>query len=287
MTTLQESFAALLLDQHLADSGLLQNYAAVYLPLAEQLVQWQQQLGQCVIGINGAQGSGKSTLSKILALLLQQGFAKSVVVLSLDDFYLTKAQRNHLAESVHPLLQTRGVPGTHDVMLAMQVLTALKAGTAIRLPRFDKSQDDRVAESYWPFIDLEFRDRPVDIILFEGWCVAAQPQPTDQLQQPVNRLEAEEDTQMIWRSYVNQQLTTPYQTLFAQLDKLIMLQVPSFEYVYRWRESQERCLPKGMNAQQLQRFILHYERLTKYMLQEMPARADKVLVLGEDHQIVV
>ena len=92
---------------------------------------------------------------------------------------------------------------------------------------------------------------------------------------------------MIWRSYVNQQLTTPYQTLFARLDKLIMLQVPSFECVYRWRELQERSLPQSMNAQQLQRFILHYERLTKHMLQQMPARADKVLVLGEDHQIVV
>ena len=282
MTTLFEAFVALLAAEGLADDNMSKNYLPVYLPLAQWLFQCNEQTGQRLIGINGAQGSGKSTLAKILALLLQQGFDKSVVVLSLDDFYLTRVQRDELAKRVHPLLQTRGVPGTHDVTLAIAVLTALKNAEPVRLPQFDKSVDDRVASSCW-----KTQDQPVDIILFEGWCVGALPQTNKQLQQPVNELEAQEDAQGVWRQFVNTRLATDYQTLFALLDTLLMLKVPSFDCVYVWRALQEGRLQQGMSQQQLRRFILHYERLTKHMLNEMPQRADKVLQVGEDHQIIV
>ena len=282
MTTLFEAFVALLTAEGLADDNMSKNYMPVYLPLAQWLFQRHEQTGQRLIGINGAQGSGKSTLAKILALLLQQGFDKSVVVLSLDDFYLTRVQRDELAKRVHPLLQTRGVPGTHDVTLAITVLTALKNAEPVMLPQFDKSVDDRVASSCW-----KTQDQPVDIILFEGWCVGALPQNNKQLQQPVNELEAQEDAQGVWRQFVNTRLATDYQTLFALLDTLLMLKVPSFDCVYVWRALQEGRLQQGMTKQQLRRFILHYERLTKHMLNEMPQRADKVLQVGVDHQIIV
>ena len=282
MTTLFEAFVALLAAEGLADSNMSKNYMPVYLPLAQWLFQRHEQTGQRLIGINGAQGSGKSTLARILALLLQQGFDKSVVVLSLDDFYLTRVQRDELAKRVHPLLQTRGVPGTHDVTLALAVLTALKNAEPVMLPQFDKSLDDRVASSCWKTLEL-----PVDIILFEGWCVGALPQNNKQLQPPVNELEVQEDAQGIWRQFVNTRLATDYQTLFALLDTLLMLKVPSFDCVYAWRALQESRLQQGMSQQQLRRFILHYERLTKHMLNEMPQRADKVLHVGEDHQIIV
>ena len=282
MTTLFEAFVASVAAEGLADSNMSKNYMPVYLPLAQWLFQCHEQTGQRLIGINGAQGSGKSTLARILALLLQHGFDKSVVVLSLDDFYLTRVQRDELAKRVHPLLQTRGVPGTHDVTLALAVLTALKNAEPVMLPQFDKSLDDRVASSCWKTLEL-----PVDIILFEGWCVGALPQNNKQLQPPVNELEAQEDAQGVWRQFVNTQLATDYQTLFALLDTLLMLKVPSFDCVYAWRALQEIRLQQGMSQQQLRRFILHYERLTKHMLNEMPQRADKVLHVGEDHQIIV
>lgn len=279
MTRLRDSFLALLHAENLDVDALMQNYASIYLPLAQWLNQQHAQ-GKRIIGINGAQGSGKSTLCKLLALLLQQGFGKSVAVLSLDDFYLTHAQRRELAKCVHPLLQTRGVPGTHDVALAIEVLSALKSGKPVKLPRFDKAQDDRVAEMMWQMID-----HPVDIVLFEGWCVGALPQSSVQLQQPVNELEWQEDAQGIWRQYVNARLATGYQDLFALLDALVMLKVPSFTRVYEWRALQESKLQQGMSDAQLRRFVMHYERLTRYMLDELPQRADCVLQIGDDHQI--
>lgn len=279
MTTLRNRIESLLQAENISAAPVMKNYEAVYWPLASWL-NAQQQLGKKIIGVNGAQGAGKSTLCKLLALILQHGFGKSVAVLSLDDFYLTQAQRGDLAKSIHPLLQTRGVPGTHDVALAMAVLAALRDGMPVKLPRFDKAQDDRVAEILW-----QERNPPVDIILFEGWCVGARPQSSAQLQQPVNSLEAQEDDQAIWRQYVNARLANEYQVLFAMLDVLLMLKVPSFEKVFEWRALQESALQNAMTAQQLQRFVMHYERLTRHMLSEMPERADKVLQIGDDHQL--
>ena len=280
MTPLQQTVNGFLAAEGLANTGMAQNYAAVYLPLAQWLYDRRQQ-GQRLLGVNGAQGSGKSTLCKLLALMLQQGFGETVAVLSLDDFYLTRAQRMQLAQRVHPLLQTRGVPGTHDVELAVSVLTALRNGASVNVPRFDKATDDRAANNLWQRFS-----QPVDIILFEGWCVGARPQAPAALQHPVNVLEADADQQGIWRQYVNDRLAGAYQTLFALLDNLLMLQVPAFTSVYAWRALQETKLVHGMNSQQLQHFIMHYQRLTEHMLAEMPTRADKCLLVGADHQII-
>src|SRR6185437_8649015 len=77
--------------------------------------------GPLVLGLCGAQGSGKSILARSLAdRFASRG--RRVAVLSLDDLYLTKAERSRLAQEVHPLLGTRGVPGTHDVALGLQIL---------------------------------------------------------------------------------------------------------------------------------------------------------------------
>jgi D-glycerate 3-kinase len=280
MTKLRESFKSFLLNENLPVDAMLQNFSTVYLPLAKWINQ-QHESGSHIIGVNGAQGSGKSTLCKLLAMLLQQAYGKTVVTLSLDDFYLTLAQRKALALQIHPLLQTRGVPGTHDVALAISVLTALGNGDPVSLPRFDKALDDRIAASEWQTIS-----QPIDIVLFEGWCVGALPQTPEQLQNPVNALEATEDVQGIWRQYVNARLADDYQKLFDLLDVLVMLKVPAFEKIYAWRTLQESSLLQGMNAVQLRRFIMHYQRLTVDMLAEMPQRANLVLQIGDNHQIV-
>lgn len=280
MTTLQDLFIDVLQADNLPVDIMANNYNSVYLPLA----QWLNQLhrnGRRIIGINGAQGSGKSTLGKLLALLLRHGFNKSVAVISLDDFYLTRAQRATLASTIHPLLQTRGVPGTHDIALAMATLDALRDGVSVRLPQFDKARDDRIPETSWPGMQAA-----VDIVLFEGWCVGAHPQTAEQLHKPLNELEASEDAHGVWRHYVNARLAGDYQSLFRRLDVLLMLKVPSFDKVYSWRALQESRLQQGMSAEQLRRFIMHYERLTRHMLDELPQRADKVLQIGDDHQII-
>ena len=260
-------------------------YLEIAGPLLARSMRAKRQL---VAGICGCQGSGKSTLAAFLKLLLEWENRRAAIV-SLDDLYLTKQERQTLAREIHPLLRTRGVPGTHDVALGLQTLGKLRAAgeiSRIAIPRFDKARDDRAPRKEWDV----FKGRP-DFVLFEGWCVDARPQPRAALRRPVNRLERDCDPDRIWRRYVNDQLAGPYRKLFAGIDLLIFLQAPSFACVYKWRGLQEKKLRRSgrgnavMDRKKLETFIMHYERLTLWMLKEMPARADILLPLAPDQRI--
>jgi D-glycerate 3-kinase len=236
-----------------------------------------------LIGINGAQGSGKTTLCRFLEVLLTEHNLRTVTV-SLDDLYLTRAERLDLARHEHPLFATRGVPGTHDAALGEVILDDLLSGRTAALPRFDKATDDRAAVR-------RMIEPPIDVVLFEGWCVGAVPQPADALRAPVNALERYEDAEGRWREEVNRRLATDYAALFGRLDLLVMLRIEGFEAVRANRKLQEDKLaasnPEGvaiMDDAALDRFLMHYERLTRWMLEEMPARADVVIEIGPDQR---
>lgn len=241
-----------------------------------------------VLGLCGAQGSGKSTLAWWL-MRICTGRGLTAAVLSLDDLYLTRAERQRLGREVHPLLATRGVPGTHDVALGLEVLAALDRGEPTLLPRFSKAADDRLPRSDW-----EAAPRDCKLLLLEGWCVGARPQALGALLEPVNDLERREDPEGIWRRFANDALAGPYQQLFARIDSLILLAAPGFEVVRGWRLQQEEELraisrpdaPGLMDAAAVSRFIQHYERLTRHILAEMPRRADIVVRLAEDRSPV-
>jgi D-glycerate 3-kinase len=252
--------------------------------LADRLLE--RRTGFAVLGIAGAQGSGKSTLARGLrARMERRGVA--CALLSIDDLYLTRAERAALARDVHPLLATRGVPGTHDVALGLAAIDTLARGEAVRLPRFDKGADDRVPEAEWPCASAGTR-----LLILEGWCVGARPQAAAALVEPVNALEAAEDADGRWRAYVNAALAGPYQALFARIDALALLAAPDFAVVARWREEQETALRgRGggagvMGPAGVQRFIQHYERITRAMLEEMPGRVDMMVRLGVDRGVM-
>lgn len=242
-----------------------------------------------VVGLTGAQGTGKSTLATRLQQMLQNEFRIRTAVVSLDDLYLTAEERQAKAESVHPLLATRGVPGTHDVDLGLRVLRGLRRvrkGARVVLPSFDKATDDRRPKTEWGVWT-----GPCDLVIFEGWCVGARAQLPRELTEPVNALERDEDPVGKWREYVNHKLGGPYQELFRELDLLVMLRPPSLDRVYRWREQQEAELRDRagtarhvMSPPEVRRFVMHFERLTRFMLDEMPSRADAVVDLGDDHE---
>lgn len=66
-----------------------------------------------VVGLNGVQGVGKTTLVRALAQTLQEREGLPTLVVSIDDFYLTHADQLALA-AAHPdnaLVQHRGEPG--------------------------------------------------------------------------------------------------------------------------------------------------------------------------------
>lgn len=273
----------------IAAERLPDDYAATvdrwWRPLAEAIAARRKALGRNVlIGINGAQGTGKSTLCLFLELLLRREHGLSTATISLDDLYLTKAERQQLAAEVHPLFATRGVPGTHDIALGNAAIDALLAGSGpVPLPRFDKSHDDRAPRADWPVVTA-----PVDVVLIEGWFTGAAPADPLALAEPVNALERDEDADVRWRTFSNEALAVPYAALFDRLDLLIMLAPPGFEQVREWRELQEQKLRertgRGMSAAEVSRFVDHYERLTRHMLATLPARADLVVRIGPDHQ---
>ena len=242
------------------------------------------------VGINGAQGTGKTTLGKLLVTLLSAREFR-VANFSIDDFYLTQSERNQLAESQHPLLATRGVPGTHDISLLMtkfEELKNLKAEQVCELPRFNKAIDDRGGTEDWQKLI-----GPIDAVILEGWFVGAPPQATRDIELPINALEKTEVADGSWRKYGNYQLADQYQSAFDQLDLLIMLKAPSFKQVSEWRSLQEEKLkkigpidsPGIMDDEQLARFIQHYERLTRHCLEYLPVKADVLFDLDTDHRI--
>ena len=239
-----------------------------------------------VIGLCGAQGSGKSTAAaEIEGILTEAGL--TVATLALDDLVLPRADRRRLAENVHPLLATRGPPGTHDVPLGLSILADLKAGRSAMIPRLDKVADDRMPDAFSRLIPAG-----VDVVIFEGWCVGARAQAKAALADSINALERDRDPNGSWRAYVNCALAADYQSLFGQIDFLILLKAPSFEVVSRWRLEQERAniaqaaaSAQGMDATAIDRFVQYYERITRHMLTEMPDRAGLVLELDHDRRI--
>lgn len=223
-----------------------------------------------VLGLAGPQGAGKSTVTAGLqAQLATRG--RRLAALSLDDFYLSQAERMALARQVHPLFATRGPPGTHDVQACREVLAALAAGAPTLVWRFDKARDERAPREAWRKLE-----GPFDVVLLEGWCVGARPQPTEALARPVNALEALEDPQAHWRLAVNQALAGPYQQLFAELDGFFLLGAPDWATVRRWRGEQEQDIAPAerLSEAALDRFCAHFERLTRWMREEAPARAE-------------
>ena len=282
------------IQQERLPSTYLLDATQYFLPLVRDIKAEIQssRKGPFLIGINGAQGTGKSTLAKLLsALLTSSGYR--AVNLSIDDFYYSKAKRQELADEIHPLLRSRGVPGTHDVDLALNLIEQLCAAGSnqqITLPRFDKSLDD-----CRPVGACEQIQGPIDIIILEGWFVGAKAQAGDELTQAINELEINEDSDGRWRAYVNQQLAGSYQSLFEKIHILLMLQAPGFEQILEWRSLQEEKLrtlavtdASGlMDRKAIKHFIQHFERLTRHCLRTLPDSADRVFQLNTEHRITV
>ena len=246
-------------------SGVFADWSAVDATLVNAIADLRSRAGKKVlIGIAGAQGSGKTTLVQRLAVDLEQR-GLPAAVLSLDDFYLPKAAREDLARSVHPLCATRGVPGTHDVKLLERAIDDLITGAGrVTIPSFDKAIDDRG--------EPHTLSQSCDIVLLEGWCIGAVPQDGKALAEPANALEREEDIGGRWRGWANGHLASDYARLFARVDMRIFLRAPDFAVVEGWRAQQEAALgARAMDRTRLRRFVAHYERISRAMLDNPPA----------------
>lgn len=268
-------------------------FTGLIIPMAAWLIRAQNTLQRpLMLAIGGAQGSGKSTLASALGLVLERCFAVSPCVLSLDDFYRSRRERAALGRGLHPLLATRGVPGTHDVDLLAQTLDRLRTADKqdlIRLPVFDKHRDDQAPAQRQRLI----AGRP-SIVILEGWCLGARPQSTAELAIPQNELEAREDPDGRWRRYVNDQLAGPYQDLLSAMDYRFHMAAPDWESVSRWRWNQEQRLIRQLKDDYqgglqtpaaFERFMAHYQRLSQSLLDDKGNDADLRLELDEQQRL--
>jgi len=244
-----------------------------------------------IIGLAGGQGTGKTTITSVIALILKKYFKLKVFKISIDDFYKTRSERKKLSKNKHALLITRGVPGTHDYRIINKFFKKVKNKkfNNFRLPKFDKSKDDRCHKKLW----YKINSRP-DVIILEGWCVGAKPQKNSQIVKPINSLEKTKDPDLVWRKYVNAELKTHYKNLFKKLNAIIYLRANNFRVLQKWRIKQEKVLfLKSKNKKNLRimsrgdiiNFMQTYQRITQNMFKDAPKYASIVMKLNSNHQI--
>ena len=243
------------------------------------------------VGLAGGQGTGKTTTSSLIMIILIKYFKLKVFRISIDDFYKTRKERINLSKKIHPMLLTRGVPGTHDINMMLNFFKNVKSKNfkRFKLPTFNKAIDDRFNKKYW----YDLKDKP-DVIIFEGWCVGAKSEKNNSLMKSINSMEKSRDQKKIWRRYVNQQLKTKYKKLYSQLNCLIFLKANNFKLLQKWRLKQERKLwlnskknsnLKIMNKEDVINFMQTYQRITQNMFKYMPKYASIILSLNSNHQI--
>jgi len=262
----------------------------IYIPISFWIEnKYKKNRKTLFLGLSGGQGSGKTTVSEILKIILKIFFKREVHVSSIDNFYKIHKDREKMSKAIHPLFKTRGVPGTHEIKLLKKFFIFLKRKRfkKFKLPKFEKSIDDRLKQKRW----IKVKKKP-DIVILEGWCVGAKPQKSFLLKKPVNILEKYEDTNCIWRKYANEQLKGEYKKIFSMIDHFIFMKIPNFNMVFKWRYLQEEKLRKRsrfkkriMSIGEIKRFIMFYERITLQMLKDLVKSASVVVMLNAKHEI--
>ena len=243
------------------------------------------------VGLAGGQGTGKTTTSSLIKIILNKYFKLNVFRISIDDFYKTRKERISLSKRVHPMLLTRGVPGTHDINMMLNFFKKSKSKKfkRLKLPTFNKAIDDRFSKKHW----YNLKKKP-DVIIFEGWCVGAKSENNNTLKKTINSMERTKDRKQIWRKYVNDQLKSKYKKLYSQLNCLIYLKAKDFSLLQKWRLKQERKLwikskkslkTKIMSKEDVLSFMQTYQRVTQNMFRYMPKYASIIINLNSNHQI--
>ena len=235
--------------------------------------------------IGGSQGIGKTTLIKILEKFFLKFSQKKIITLSLDDFYYDRKKREFLAKSIHPLMKVRGVPGTHDTNEILKIISKFeKSNNIIKLPIFNKIKDKRTKRK-------RIVKKKSDILIMEGWLCGSPPLKKKFLYKKINNLEKDYDQNYIWRNYYNNKLQNDYYNIFKKFDGIIYLKAPSFSYVSNWRLKQEKKMKKkynnkiGMNKKEIKNFTKYYEKITKWMMIEMPKKAELIIFVDKNQNI--
>lgn len=235
----------------------------------------------------GGQGTGKTTLAKILSLILGH-LGYRTLSLSLDDLYKTYSDRLALQQQ-DPRFIWRGPPGTHDIQLGLQVLDRLRQSdpnSPIEIPRFDKSAWHGAGDRGTPEIV-----NGADIVLFEGWFVGVRPIDPSNFDRPPLPINTFEDRK--FAIDMNTRLQE-YLPLWDKLDRLIILYPIDYRLSQQWRKDAEHQMiatgKTGMTDLQIEQFVeyfwksLHPDLFIKPLIQDSQ-RVDLVIEINRDRSI--
>ena len=266
------------------------NLKKIYIPMSFWIEkEYQKKERTLFLGLSGGQGSGKTTITGILKIILKKYFKRKIKTVSIDDFYKTLRERKNMSKKIHPLFKTRGVPGTHDTSSIKNFFIKIKKKRfkKFKIPKFAKNLDDRLKKKDW----YNVNERP-EIVILEGWCVGAKSQSQSLIKKPINDLEKSEDKQMIWRKHVNHKLKNDYKKIFSKIDHFIFIKIPNFKVVFKWRFLQESKLRKNshlnnktMSYNEIKRFIMFYERITLQMIKDLSKSASMLMMLKKNQEV--
>jgi D-glycerate 3-kinase len=235
---------------------MLQVLWDLWLPLGIKLASQRQQLSRPLIqGILGGQGTGKTTMCKILSLILNQ-LGYQTVSLSLDDLYKTYSDRLLLTQQ-DPRLIWRGPPGTHDIDLGLDVLDKIRQlQSPVMVPRFDKSAFGGAGDRTNPEIVTN-----IDIVLFEGWFVGVRPINADVFDTAPPPILTDADK--AFARDINHRLYD-YLPLWERLDSLIVLYPTDYRCSLEWRKQAEQQMiaagKSGMSNAEIEQFVNYFWR---------------------------
>ncbi|KIW05801.1 uncharacterized protein PV09_03010 [Verruconis gallopava] len=284
--------------------------------LLEQLQERKKKHGEGAppffLGLNGVQGAGKTTLvSGLKSHLSSEPYNFNLAVLSLDDFYLKRSDQESLA-SAHPdnpLVQHRGQPSTHDVELLNRTLQALLRREETKLPSFDKSlhagAGDRADPITWATVNAP-GERPVDVILLEGWCVGFQAMTDIALEEKWRAAKDSEErgigTSQLGKlklsdvQFINDALRE-YEGVWRMFDAIIHIDAAETVWVYDWRREAEDEMRKAkgpqnaMTDEQVKKFVdayyPAYELYTEALRKGVVGETGKQLrlIVGKDRRV--
>ncbi|CAK7212543.1 hypothetical protein SBRCBS47491_001501 [Sporothrix bragantina] len=232
-----------------------------------------------IVGINGVQGVGKTTLVQTLYETLQDREGLETLVVSIDDFYLTHADQTALAAAQpdNALVQVRGEPGTHDTALLTSFFEAVCSGQPAHVPEYDKAAFSGKGDRAAPTPENPGRlvngpgQRPLQVIIVEGWCVAFRAATPDAVEakwrqsgaSPESKLSSKLHTHKLEHLlFVNEKLAAYDAAVTNRIDALIHLDAEKTPYVYDWRREQEAALRQargtGMTDEQVEQFVDAY-----------------------------
>ncbi len=287
-------FQSVITDYHkfpIRDNQTLETLWKLWLPLGIKLANKRQSLSRPLVqGILGGQGTGKTTLAKILVLILEKLGYKTISI-SIDDIYKTYAERQLLQKQDSRLIW-RGPPGTHDVSLGIETLDKLRQSenqnydNLIPIPRFNKSLFHGAGDRIEPEIVSK-----VDIILFEGWFVGVRPVEEKIFDVAPPPIITETDKK--FARDMNKKLTE-YLPLWEKLDSLIVLYPTDYRFSKQWRKQAEQQMiasgKSGMSDDEIEKFVdyfwkaLHPELFIKPLIKN-PEFVDLVIEINSDHSV--